>query len=362
MDWLTTRLPAGISWLIVSSRIGISGARLVSVRKTVLGYALELRLNAPTTIDSVSSFCDQIAVAYGAARVRVSPNEAIANRVTLFIDFQRGIGTAPYVPEPNPVGIPLNPLRAIPLGLNDEGDVVAVRLFGKHVLVGGNPGSGKSVALRVFLAGLAASRDVSIVGIDPKHTELVMWKSRLSNLIVGNGVDDVVALLEEMLGEIQKRAKHLAATGSATLFPTSEFPWIVLVIDEWAELAAQGDVKQRNSVSTLLRRYLSLGRAVGCTAILCTQRPTSDTVDTGTRALTSFRFALKCGDRYQAEAILGIGAFSPEQLIGASPGRALWSDGGIASAVQFYNVTDDQIPALTHSPFRISFGPGAESL
>jgi len=122
-------------------------------------------------------------------------------------------------------------------------------------------------------------------------------------------------------------------------------------VDEWAEVAAGGSTKQRATADDLLRRYVSLGRAVGCTAILCTQRPTSDVIDVGTRTLLNDRFALRCGDRHQAEAILSAGTFQPSDLIGASVGRALWSDGGPAKPLQFFEVKDDVIPNLVCSGF-----------
>jgi hypothetical protein len=86
--------------------------------------------------------------------------------------------------------------------------------------------------------------------------------------------------------------------------------------------------------------------------VLCTQRPTSDTVDTGTRSLLTDRFALRCGDRYQADSILPPGSYRPEDLLGAQPGRALWSDGGPARAVQFYEVPDSAVLSLVQAGFR----------
>ena len=347
MRWLTQRLPLFISWPIVRDSVGLYGAKFTAARSTALGYAVILRLEAPMTAVVLADFCDSLAVAYGAARVRVEQDETHAHHVTLLIDYRVGIGTIPYQPEFNPIGLPLDPQRPLPIGLDDNGELVTIPLYGKHALIGGNPGAGKSVATRVLLAGLATSRNVSIVGIDPKRTELVLWRSRFDRLILGNGVEEVQALLTDLLDEIQRRAHHLSQMGSATLKPSSEFPWIVLVIDEWAELAADGDTKQRAVVNQLLRRCLSLGRAVGCTAILCTQRPTSDTVDTGARALTTYRFALKCGDKYQAEAILGVGTFAPGQLKNSSPGRALWSEGGSSQVVQFFNISDEEVSSLT---------------
>lgn len=124
------------------------------------------------------------------------------------------------------------------------------------------------------------------------------------------------------------------------------------MVDEWADVAAGGSKKERDLANDLLRRYVSLGRAVGCTAILCTQRPTSDVIDVGTRSLLNDRFALRCGDRHQAEAILSAGTFDQRDLIGAVVGRALWSDGGPSRPVQFFGVADDAVPELVCQGFR----------
>lgn len=351
--WLMQRLPLVISWPMVAEQIGLQGTRVTDVSETALGQAVQLRLEPPNSASRVEMVSDQLAVAFGIARVRVLADPQFAHRVTVFLDQQLSIGSVPYEPEHNPVGLPLDPLRPIPIGLDDNGDEVATSFYGQSILIGGNPGSGKSVAMRVILAGLAASRNVCLVGIDPKHAELSMWRPRFNRLVLGNEVEPTVTLLDELLAEVQSRAEYLATTQSATLQPTNENPWVVLVIDEWAEIGASGDVKQRAHIGGLLRRYLSLGRAVGCTAILVTQRPTNDSIDVGTRALTTHRFALKCGDRHQAEAILGVGTFSLEQLHSSAPGRALWSTGGLASSVQFFNLSDECVPSVVRPGFRI---------
>lgn len=350
--WLMQRLPLVISWPLIAEQIGLLGTRVTAVTETALGHAVEIELRPNNSVVRVGMMADQIAVAFGIARVRVLADPLYSHRVTVFLDQQLGTGSVPYAPEHNPAGLPLDPLRAFPIGLDDNGDEVATSFYGQSILIGGNPGSGKSVAMRVILAGLATSRNVCLVGIDPKHAELSMWRLRFSRLVLGNEVEPTVSLLSDLLVEVQRRAEFLSATQSATLQPTTEHPWIVLVIDEWAELGAAGDAKQRTNISALLRRYLSVGRAVGCTAILVSQKPTSDSVDTGTRTLMTHRFALKCGDRHQAEAILGVGAFQPDQLVSAAPGRALWSDGGPATALQFYNLVDEQISGLVCGPLR----------
>jgi hypothetical protein len=194
--------------------------------------------------------------------------------------------------------------------------------------------------------GSIGEGDKVLIGIDPKRVELALWQDRFSDLALGNDPGETITLLDNLHAEITKRTAHLSTTRSATLHPSEQFPWTVLVIDEWAELAAGGSSKERARAEDLLRRYVSLGRAVGCTAILCTQRPTSDVIDVGTRTLLNDRFALRCGDRHQAEAILSAGTFQQGDLIGTSVGRALWSDGGPSRAFQFFEVTDCQVPSL----------------
>jgi S-DNA-T family DNA segregation ATPase FtsK/SpoIIIE len=322
------------------------------VRETRLGVAVELRLTPPTTASVVESKSDLVAVAYGAVRVRVRPSDVRADRLLLHIDYTRSVGPVALPDIQHPVGLPLDPLRPFALGIDDDGAAVEGQFYGHHLLVGGIPGSGKSNALRVFLAHLATSRNVVLYGIDPKRVELGLWRDRFSGLVLGNGAGETIALLEALHDLISERTQHLSAIGETILLPTQRFPWVVLVVDEWAEVAAGGSKKERDTANDLLRRYVSLGRAVGCTAILCTQRPTSDVIDVGTRTLLNDRFALRCGDRHQAEAILSAGTFESEDLIGTTVGRALWSNGGPAKAFQVYSVEDSRIPELTCAGFR----------
>lgn len=344
----------------MSNACGIRGARLLDAHRTSLGVEFTLALTPPCTAAHLETLVDVIAVAYGAARVRVHPQPLRADRATVAIDYRLGLGVVQYRPEFNPAAMPLDATRALPIGLDDDASPISLPLYGRHALVAGNPGSGKSNALRVLLAGLATSRDVAIIGMDPKHVELTMWADRLSALITGSDAEPAIEMLEWLLDEVQARARYLATTGTAKLLPSPQFPWIVVVVDEWAELGAASDPKQRQKLASLLRRYVALGRAVGCTGVLATQRPTSDTIDVGTRALIDLRFALKCGDRHQAEAILGTGYFEPAALVTATTGRALWTDGNPARAVQFFEVSDGMVPSLVCAglrPFPRSVAP-----
>ncbi len=223
---LVQRLPFIISWPMVVDQIGLDGTKLVAVSETALGHAIQLELQPTNSVARVEMMSDRLAVAFGIARVRVLADPKYAHRVTVMLDQRLSVGSIPYVSEYNPVGLPLDPLRSIPIGLNDSGDVVASSFFGQSVLIGGNPGSGKSVATRVILAGLAASRNVCLVGIDPKYAELSMWRPRFSRLALGNEVEPTANILNELLSEVHQRATNLSTTGTATLRPTAANPWI----------------------------------------------------------------------------------------------------------------------------------------
>jgi len=350
--WLRQRLPIRFTWQSVARDLDLRGTSVRSMRGTRLGVAVELRLTPPTTSSVVESKADSVAVAYGAVRVRVRPSEVRADRLLLLIDFTRSVGPVKLPDIQHPIGLPLDPLRPFALGIDDDGAIVEGNFYGHHLLVGGIPGSGKSNALRVFLAHLATSRNIALYGIDPKRVELGLWRERFSGLVLGNDAGETIALLEVLHELISERTQHLSATGKTKLLPSQRLPWIVLVVDEWAEVAAGGSKKERDLANDLLRRYVSLGRAVGCTAILCTQRPTSDVIDVGTRTLLNDRFALRCGDRHQAEAILSAGTFESKDLIGTAVGRALWSDGGPAKAFQVFSVEDSRVPEMICAEFR----------
>ena len=343
---LRRRLSPAISWRGVSGELGLTPSSVSEMRSTPLGVELYLDIAPPLTAARLRVAADQIAVAYGLARVRVVEDLNRADRLSLFLDRLVSIESRAYPEDAESVWFPSSPECPIPIGIDDQGHLVRLRILGHGALIGGNPGSGKSNGLRVILAGLAKARHVKILGIDPKRAELVLWRERLSGLVLGHEPDPTLALLSGLLDEIHRRANFLSTTGKAKLEPSHSLPAIVLVIDEWAELGAAGTSKERQQIDTTLRRVASLGRAVGCSAIFATQRPTSDAIDVGIRSLLAHRFALRCGDRYQADSILGVGTYEPAQLLGAVPGRALWSDGGPATAVQFFSVSDDQVSRL----------------
>lgn len=330
-------------WPAAAAQVGLTGTRATGCRQTPLGWELDLRLQPPTTATAVEAHVEVLAIAFGVRAVRVIRDDERADRVRLRLELRPGLGRVAYPADDRPCWFPRAAGADVLLGVDDDQRPVRLSLHGSSLLIGGSPAAGKSTAIRAVLAGLAQQRDVALVGIDPKQVELTPWAPRLTHLVRGNEPGPTLELLRALLIEVQHRAEVLADQGALFLVPDAEMPVVTLIVDEWAELAAAGTAKERSEAAELLRRYLSLGRAVGCSAVLATQRPTSDTVDTGTRALVAHRLALRCGDRWQSEAILGQGRVEAAGISLTTPGRGLLSDGSTVRPVQVLELTSDRI-------------------
>lgn len=342
-------------WPTAAAEVNLVGARAQRATATRLGWSLLLSLRPPATATVIEAHADALATAFGIARVRVLRDDERADRVLLGLDLRPSLGPAAYPSDRRPLWLPDAAGSPVLLGLDDDGNEVRIALYGSSILVGGSPGSGKSTALRSLLAGLAQQRDTALVGIDPKRVELTPWRGRLTDLVVGSDAEPTLRLLRDLVAEVHRRADALAASGAVVAQPSPTMPALVLVIDEWAELAADGTSKQRSEAQDLLRRFVSLGRAVGCSAILATQRPTSDTVDTGTRALLAHRLALRCGDRWQSEAILGQGNHEAVRIPISAPGTGILASGPDLRTVQVFDLDPERIPEVRCAGLRSDF-------
>lgn len=346
-------VPPVLLWSIAAQEVGLSGTRATRCDRTPLGWSISIQLAAPTTLRTVASCADALAVAFGVAGVRVAGGPLRADRVQVSLHLRPSIGSVAFPEYHRAVWLPTVAASAVPLGVDEDGAEVCVSLYGSSLLIGGSPGSGKSTALRALLAGLSGHRDTALFGIDPKRVELAPWRKRFTSLVVGNDARSSIELLAWLVDEVQRRAATMEDQGIVSARPGPEFPALVLVIDEWAELAAAGSAKERAHAQNLLRRFVSLGRAVGGSAILATQRPTSDTVDVGTRALLAHQLALRCGDKWQSEAILGQGNDEAARIPVSSPGWGLLTTDQGLRGIQVYDLAPQRIPDFTCAVLRV---------
>jgi len=139
----------------------------------------------------------------------------------------------------------------------------------------GATGSGKSGGLNELLANLAACADVLIWAIDLKRSvELRTWAPCIDRL--ATTPDQATALLADAGTIVFARAQHLADHGKREWHPSPAMSSLVIIIDEYAELA--DDAPDAMSHTDTIAR---LGREPAVTLIAATQRPTQKVMGQG---------------------------------------------------------------------------------
>ena len=174
--------------------------------------------------------------------------------------------------------------------------------MGRHGLLGGATGSGKSGGLNVLMGNLVACRDVVIWAIDlKKGMELKPWESCIARL--ATTPEQAVALLRDAVAILEARAELLAAAGKRTWQISPDMPALVIIIDEYAELADEAPDAMHDTDS-----IARLGRAVAVTLIAATQRPTQKAMGQGAvRSQMDLRICFRVRERKDVNLVLGQG-------------------------------------------------------
>ncbi|MET7487624.1 FtsK/SpoIIIE domain-containing protein [Streptomyces sp. NPDC005538] len=202
-----------------------------------------------------------------------------------------------------------------PLGADIEGNPVTIDLSSAdspHLLVAGTTGSGKSVALDTILKGLVRydKSTLRLRLVDPKGTELVDFEDdpHLDGMI-GMDAADAIEILEETVDEMAVRYKDMKAIRTRKLVEynakvnkADRKPWIVIVLDEYADLTS--DPEEKKQIEALLKRLTQKARAAGIHVIAATQRPSADVISTTIRSNFPAQLALRVKTSTDSRIIL----------------------------------------------------------
>jgi len=188
------------------------------------------------------------------------------------------------------------------LGPFEDATAAKVLLLRRHSLFGGATGSGKSGGLNVVLGNLAACRDVVIWAVDLKRgMELQPWAPCVARLATTSA--EARALLADAVAILEARASYLAAAGQRVWEPSEDMPALVIIVDEYAELA-ETSPQATADADSIARR----GRAVAVTLIAATQRPTQKAMGQGAlRSQMDVRISFRVRERKDTDLILGQG-------------------------------------------------------
>ncbi|MBE2202326.1 MAG: hypothetical protein IAE79_27190 [Anaerolinea sp.] len=246
----------------------------------------------------------------------------------------------------------------IAMGENVAGEAVQLDLTRlPHMLVAGQTGSGKTVFLSALITSLVwrhSAEQLQLVLVDPKQMDFGVF-SQLPHLYNGRILyepAEAVAVLRSLLEHekaIRTKVFHEARCPNILEYnrrhPEQQLPWLVVVIDEFADIMLSLDTKERSAFEKQINRLAATGRAVGIHLVIATQRPTTDVI-TGTikaniPARVSFRLPSQIDsrtvlDRTGAENLLGQG----DMLVSLN-NEVQRLQGYYASFEQFLNLLDN---------------------
>lgn len=209
----------------------------------------------------------------------------------------------------------------LPIGVDVYGDAHTLNLAkAPHLLVAGSTGSGKSVALSVFINSLIQNNttmDLGLVLIDPKRSEFVVYEED-QHLIapIITEADEAETTLQWAVDEMERRYHVLKDAKCRNIesyrVQGGAMQSIVIVIDELADLLLASGL--RNKIETSIIRLAQKARAIGIHLIVATQRPSVDVVTGILKANFPTRLAFMTATQVDSKVILDQGG--AEKLIG----------------------------------------------
>jgi len=289
------------SWPEIANAIGLAGSQVMSAMVDLWGWRARFRLARGQTIRDVIAKIPAIESGLGTFRgaVRVYPtSDGLANRCELrVLDVDPHADAIPW-PGPSVASI----TEPIDLGPSEDAVPCRVLLLRRHALFGGATGAGKSGGLNVLMGNLVACADVVIWGIDlKKGMELGPWAECIDRL--ATSPDEARALLADAVAILEARAALLATMGQRVWEPSPDLPALIIIVDEYAELADDTPDAIRHADSIARR-----GRAVAVNLVAATQRPTQKAMGQGAvRSQMDVRICFRVRERKDVDLILGQG-------------------------------------------------------
>jgi len=189
-----------------------------------------------------------------------------------------------------------------------------------HLLVAGSTGSGKSVCINTFIASILFKQrpeDVKLILIDPKVVELSNYNG-IPHLLTPVVTDPkkAASVLRWAVREMDDRYKRFAVTHTRDisryneLHPEDTMPFIVIIIDELADLMMMASDDVEKSIIRLGQK----ARACGMHLVLATQRPSVDVLTGLIKANVPSRIAFAVSSQVDSRTILDMAG--AEKLIG----------------------------------------------
>jgi hypothetical protein len=222
-----------------------------------------------------------------------------------------------------------------------------------HLLIAGATGSGKSVMVNAMITSMlmnATPDDVRFILVDLKRVELAAY-NELPHLLVPviTEPERAKAALRWAVGEMEARYRRFAAAGARNLAgynesrvdPADRLPFIVIIVDELADLM----MREGKNIEDPIVRLAQKARATGIHLVLATQRPSVNVVTGLIKANFPSRIAFAMASQVDSRTILD--APGAEDLIGR--GDMLFQPADLPRPIRLQGVfvSDREIRAVT---------------
>ncbi|MEA1921176.1 MAG: DNA translocase FtsK 4TM domain-containing protein, partial [Pseudomonadota bacterium] len=361
---------------------GVVG-QVVEVHPGPVVTMYEFQPAAGVKLSKISSLADDLALAMSAMSVRIVapiPGKAVVGieipnleredvnfkELLLSSTYQRGQSVLPMALGKEIDGVPM----------------VADLTKMPHLLIAGSTGSGKSVGINCLICSIlfkVTPEHVKFIMVDPKRLELSVYdhiphlllpvvtnpkraaaalgwaveemerRYSMMSLSGTRGIASYNKYVEKQLAsrnqdpepETEDEVSGSAEMGEAEIPPLEKFPYIVIIIDELADLMMVASKEVEESIT----RLAQMARAAGIHLILATQRPSVDVITGLIKANFPARISFRVSSKIDSRTILD--ASGGEHLLGN--GDMLLLSPGSSNFTRLHGafISDDEIKDLT---------------
>ncbi len=345
-------------------KIGIAEIK-ATVGPTITLY--EIVPEAGIRISKIKNLEDDIALSLSALGIRIIapiPGKGtigieVPNKKSTIVSMHSVISSKKF--QESPMELPI----ALGKTISNETFVVDLAKM-PHLLMAGATGQGKSVGLNAVLTSLLYKKhpaEVKFILVDPKKVELTLFnkierhylaKLPDSEEAIITDTTKVVHTLNSLCIEMDNRydllknamvrniKEYNAKFKARKLNPNDGhqfLPYIVLVIDEFADLIMTAG----KEVETPIARLAQLARAIGIHLIVATQRPSVNVITGIIKANFPARIAFRVTSKIDSRTILDAGG--ADQLIGR--GDLLYTNGNDIVRIQCAFVDTPEVEKIT---------------
>jgi S-DNA-T family DNA segregation ATPase FtsK/SpoIIIE len=297
------------------------------IKATFLDYRIgsavttyEIKVPMGTKISSLIRSRDDIARDIGAPSLRII--QSINNSSTIGFEVEN-IDRYMVHFKNMFLDIPGNLKLPVILGEDTYGEKTYVDLtLLPHLLVAGRTGSGKSVFINTLITTLICKftpEQLQLILVDPKQVEFAAYEN-LPHLFENDGeplkiasnAEEARIVLEVAVAEMERRFDLLKQHRAKKIddynaVATEKLPYIVFIVDEFADLMLMGSSADRKEVENQIIRIAQKARAVGIHMILSTQKPLAQIMTTLIKANMPARISFSVTSAGDSRVILDEG-------------------------------------------------------